>query len=146
MFLRVHPGPGIFMLNRPEMSEAHHMFGPVGGTPPARAISSSDFRTEWNPEMEAKAIASSVVNTCSVAAVSPTAISSYVLLSINPRFIRIPSPLNRRPIYSLCVIVWPGSEDQSDCSHLGHRTAVFGMKDFFLSGENLCHEPPIKLF
>src|SRR5205814_5769209 len=43
----------------------------------------------WKPEIEAKAIASSVVNTCSVDAVSPIAISSYVLLSMKPRFIQI---------------------------------------------------------
>src|SRR5208337_614467 len=87
----VHPGPGMFMLKRPEMSEAHHMFGPVGGIPPARSIRSSILRTEWNPEIEANAIASSTVRTCSVPAVSPTEISSYVLLSINPRFMQIPS-------------------------------------------------------
>jgi hypothetical protein len=63
MFVSVHPGPGIFMLNSPEIREAHHMFGPVGGMPPARPTSSSEFRTEWNPEIEAKAIASSVVRT-----------------------------------------------------------------------------------
>lgn len=80
----VTPGPGIFMLKRPDISDAHHMFGPIGGTPPARSISSSLFRTEWNPEIEAKAIASSVVSTCSVLAVSPTEISSYALLSMNP--------------------------------------------------------------
>lgn len=68
------------------------MFGPIEGTPPARSISSSLFRTEWNPEIEAKAIASSVVSTCSVLVVSPTEISSYALLSMNPRFILIPSP------------------------------------------------------
>src|SRR5208283_5613788 len=28
-FVSVHPGPGIFMLKSPEISEAHHMFGPV---------------------------------------------------------------------------------------------------------------------
>ena len=74
--VRVQPGPGMFMLKRPEMSEAHHMLGPVGGMPPARSMSSSELRTELNPEMEAKAIASSVVSTCSVPAVSPTEISS----------------------------------------------------------------------
>jgi hypothetical protein len=63
MFVSVHPGPGIFMLKSPEIREAHHMFGPVGGMPPARPTSSSEFRTEWNPEIEAKAIASSVVRT-----------------------------------------------------------------------------------
>ena len=69
--MSVHPGPGIFMLNRPEISEAHHIFGPVGGTPPARSTNSSALSMEWNPEIEAKAIASSVVSTCSVEAVSP---------------------------------------------------------------------------
>src|ERR1035438_5140690 len=33
MFVSVHPGPGIFMLKSPEMREAHHMLGPVGGMP-----------------------------------------------------------------------------------------------------------------
>jgi len=46
MFVNVHPGPGIFMLKSPDTSDAHHMFGPIGGTPPARSISSSDRRTE----------------------------------------------------------------------------------------------------
>ena len=84
---------------------------------PARSMSSSEFRTEWNPEIEAKAIASSVVRTCSVLAVSPTEISSYVLLSINPRFIQIPSPLKCRPMSSLHAIVCPASAVQSDCNH-----------------------------
>src|SRR6476620_9019468 len=91
MSVSVQPGPGIFMLKRPDTSEAHHIFGPVGGTPPARSMSSSVFSTESNLEIEAKAIASSVVSTCSVLAVSPTEISSYVLLSINPRFMTTPS-------------------------------------------------------
>src|ERR1035438_6393102 len=104
-FVSVHPGPGIFMLKRPEISEAHHIFGPVGGMPPARSMRSSEFRTEWNPEIEANAIASSVVRTCSVLAVSPTEISSYVLLSINPRFIQIPSRFKCQPTSNLHVIV-----------------------------------------
>jgi hypothetical protein len=58
-FVSVHPGRGIFMLKKPEISDAHHMFGPVGGMPPARSMSSSEFRTELNPEIDAKAIASS---------------------------------------------------------------------------------------
>src|ERR1039457_977848 len=101
MLVSVHPGPGTFMLKRPETREAHHMFGPVGGTPPARSISSSDFNTEWNPEIDANAIASFAVSTCSVRAVSPTEISLYVLLSINPKFIGNPSLLNCGPIRNL---------------------------------------------
>ena len=30
MFVNVQPGPGVFMLKRPDINEAHHMFGPVG--------------------------------------------------------------------------------------------------------------------
>src|SRR3954453_19328479 len=33
-FVSVQPGPGMFMLKRPEISDAHHMLGPFGGSPP----------------------------------------------------------------------------------------------------------------
>ena len=123
-FVSEHPGPGRFMAKRPEMSEAHHMFGPVGSmllTP--RSMSSSGSRMELNPEIEANAIASSVVKTRSVLAVSPTEISSYVLFSINPRFIQIPSPRKCRLLSTLLVIVRLAGAVQSDCNHVCQRSA-----------------------
>src|ERR1019366_7813312 len=119
-----HPGPGRFVAKRPEMSEAHHMFGPVGSMLlTARSMSPSESRTAVNPEIEAQAIASSMVKTCSVLAVSPTEISSYVLFSINPRFIQIPSPFKCQPISSSHAIVRPRSAVQSDCNHVCQRSA-----------------------
>ncbi len=130
-----HPGPGRFVAKRPEMSEAHHMFGPVGSMLlTARSMSPSESRTAVNPEIEAHAIASSVVKTCSVLAVSPTEISSYVLFSINPRFIEVPFPLQRRPMCRLNAIVFSRSTAQRDCNHVrqlpGNRIGI----SFFNAG------------
>jgi hypothetical protein len=66
-------------------------------------------------------MASSVVSTCSVPAVSPTEISSYVLLSINPRFIVIPFQINYRLICRSLDIVFGQAADRRDCSHRRRR-------------------------
>src|SRR3569833_1244152 len=110
----VQPGPGVFMLNRPDINEAHHILGPVGGMPPARFVCSSEFSTAWKPEMDANAIASSGVSTCSVDAASPIAISSYVLLSMNPRFILL---LHARLTGVSQAIVCCSAGVQSDLNH-----------------------------